>query len=167
MCSNSSFSLSEDSRSHRSLPRLLWSVASGWKTVSFFFYFYMLFTLLSLLTIVKPLRCRLMRLAGYICPTTRGSCVCSHEIPPLPPTKKVLPPFKRLQTTLEDSETAQGCAAGHLCGDRIILLVFILQIRNIRGLKEKTLKTLQSITIMGFPRKTTLLYTSDPFDRLF
>lgn len=144
LCSNSSFSLSQDSRSDRSLPRQLWSVASSWKP--FFKKSFVFFpTLLSLLTIVKPLRCRLMRLAGYICPTTEEvACGVTRS---RPPTKSSPPSFQATSTdSLQDSETG-----GHLCGDRrveIMLLIFILPGRNIRDLE--TLKALESITVLVF-----------------
>lgn len=148
LCSNSSFSLSQDSRSDRSLPRQLWSVASSWKPFFFFLSFVFFPTLLSLLTIVKPLRCRLMRLAGYICPTTEEvACGVTRS---RPPQKSSPPSFQATSTdSLQDSETG-----GHICGDRraaIMLLIFILQGRNIRDLE--TLNALESITVMGFSLK--------------
>lgn len=99
----------------------------------FFFLSFVFFpTLLSLLTIVKPLRCRLMRLAGYICLTTEEvACGVTRS---RPPQKSSPPSFPATSTdSLQDSETGR-----HLCGDRraaIMLLIFILQGTNIRDLE--------------------------------
>lgn len=79
-CNNTSLFLSEGTRSNQDWDQFAGRFAGGsgaspssWKLF------------VSLLTVVKSLRCRVMRLAGYICPTTEEVACESRD--PAPPKK--------------------------------------------------------------------------------
>lgn len=115
LCSNSSFSLSEPLTSVTSPAALQRPSASSWKVFfllfvlffGFFFFNWFLFTHPSLLTIGKTSAGGLMRLAGYICPTTEEVACGVTRSRPLPKNSPPsLSPFERLQT-LEERAAAE------------------------------------------------------------
>lgn len=129
LCSNSSSPC--HSRSPRSLPgSSAASVRLQMESCFFclccffvFFFNWFLFTHPSLLTIGKTSAGGLMRLAGYICPTTE-EVACGVTRPrPLPNSSP--PPGRK--SSSRDLEELQA-AAGRLCGDKssaVTLLIFI------------------------------------------